>query len=103
VKRLCEAVGLQVLRLFRPEFGGVTVQGLRPGQFRELTAGEVKAMRQRVESPDERPPLAPGRRLPRAARRHGHGPPPAPGAEAAGKPPRLPRRAPGRGAGGRDR
>ncbi|HEX9288800.1 MAG TPA: pseudouridine synthase, partial [Anaeromyxobacteraceae bacterium] len=25
VKRLCEAVGLQVLRLFRPEFGGISV------------------------------------------------------------------------------
>ncbi len=82
VKRLCEAVGLQVQRLYRPEFGGVTVEGLRSGEFRALTAAEVKAMRQRVG-------LAPGsaaappfpRKLPRAARRHGHGPPPVPGAE----------------------
>jgi 23S rRNA pseudouridine2605 synthase len=75
VKRLCEAVGLQVQRLFRPEFGGVTVEGLRPGQFRPLSAAEVRAMKQSVG-------LAPGvreeasrRPLPKAARRHGHGPP----------------------------
>src|SRR5512132_4413150 len=38
VKRLCESVGLQVQRLFRPEFGGVTVEGLRAGSFRPLSA-----------------------------------------------------------------
>ena len=101
VKRLCEAVGLSVQRLFRPEFGGVSVQGLRPGQFRALTPAEVRAVRQRVEAPDDdRPSVAAGRRLPRAARRHGHGPPPAPGAEPAAAPRRPPRR-PGRGAPGK--
>jgi 23S rRNA pseudouridine2605 synthase len=85
VKRLCEAVGLFVQRLFRPEFGGITVDGLRSGEFRELTPPEVKALRQRVGlAPGEpRPPdpKARPKRLPRAARRHGHGPPPAPGTE----------------------
>ena len=101
VKRLCEAVGLSVQRLFRPEFGGVSVQGLRPGQFRALTPAEVRAMRQRLQAPDDdRPSVAAGRRLPRAARRHGHGPPPAPGAEPAAAPRRPPRR-PGRGAPGK--
>ena len=33
VKRLCEAVGLQVLRLFRPEFGGISVEGSCPAGF----------------------------------------------------------------------
>jgi 23S rRNA pseudouridine2605 synthase len=79
VKRLCEAVGLSVQRLFRPEFGGITVEGLRPGQCRPLSRDEVRAMRRAVgleggkpaagESQEQRP-------LPRAARRHGHGPPP---------------------------
>ncbi|HVO19530.1 MAG TPA: pseudouridine synthase [Anaeromyxobacter sp.] len=101
VKRLCEAVGLSVQRLFRPEFGGVSVQGLRPGQFRALTPAEVRAMRQRLQAPDDdRPSVAAGRRLPRAARRHGHGPPPAPGAEPAAAP-RGPPRRPGRGAPGK--
>jgi len=82
VKRLCEAVGLAVQRLFRPEFGGVTVEGLRAGEFRPLTPGEVRSMRQRVGlAPGEAVPPPLPRRLPRAARRHGHGPPPVPGAE----------------------
>jgi 23S rRNA pseudouridine2605 synthase len=84
VKRLCEAVGLQVARLFRPEFGGVSVEGLRPGEYRALGREEVQALKraaglhgEKVGSP------SPGRPLPRAARRHGHGPP-APGGGKAG-------------------
>ncbi|GEJ57442.1 pseudouridine synthase [Anaeromyxobacter diazotrophicus] len=85
VKRLCEAVGLQVLRLFRPEFGGVSVQGLRPGRFRPLEAEELSAMRRSVGLDGGvagEPSQVQRRPLPRAARRHGHGPPPAPGAAA---------------------
>ncbi|HYD40187.1 MAG TPA: pseudouridine synthase, partial [Anaeromyxobacter sp.] len=89
VKRLCEAVGLQVQRLYRPEFGGVTVEGLRAGEFRALTPGEVKAMRQRVGlAPGVAAAPPPPRKLPRAARRHGHGPPPVPGSEPAAPPER---------------
>jgi 23S rRNA pseudouridine2605 synthase len=87
VKRLCEAVGLGVQRLFRPEFGGVTVEGLRSGEFRALSPAEVKAMRQQVGlAPGEPRPAPAPRRLPRAARRHGHGPPPVPGSEPTEKP-----------------
>jgi len=80
VKRLCEAVGLQVLRLFRPEFGGVTVAGLRPGQFRSLSADELGGMKALVGigTPGGKPAAAapiPRIELPKAARRHGHGPP----------------------------
>jgi 23S rRNA pseudouridine2605 synthase len=77
VKRLCEAVGLPVLRLFRPEFGGVTVARLRSGHWRDLTDEEVTAMKSVThgvagEEPARLPlPLD----LPKAARRHGHGPP----------------------------
>jgi 23S rRNA pseudouridine2605 synthase len=84
VKRLCEAVGLHVQRLFRPEFGGVTVQGLRAGAFRPLEPEEIRRMRRMVgltggEAEPQRP--VPRGALPRAARRHGHGPPAPPGAE----------------------
>jgi 23S rRNA pseudouridine2605 synthase len=84
VKRLCEAVGLQVQRLFRPEFAGISVEGLRPGSFRPLEPDEVRAL-QRMVAPDPNarvPRATPSgpRSLPKAARRHGHGPPPAPGA-----------------------
>jgi 23S rRNA pseudouridine2605 synthase len=84
VKRLCEAVGLQIQRLYRPEFGGVTVDGLRAGEFRSLTTHEVKAMKAMVglASGHEAAPGVP-RKLPRAARRHGHGPPISDPAEAA--------------------
>ncbi len=78
VKRLCEAVGLQVQRLFRPEFGGVTVQGLRPGTFRPLSDAELRRMRQAVGLGGEAAgpaPALPRAALPKAARRHGHGPP----------------------------
>ncbi len=104
VKRLCEAVGLQVLRLFRPEFGGASVQGLRPGQYRPLTPDELRSARRAVglegsEAAAAAKASRPSAPLPRAARRHGHGPPPPPGAT----PPPAPRPAPrapdeGRGA-----
>jgi 23S rRNA pseudouridine2605 synthase len=78
VKRLCEAVGLLVLRLFRPEFGGISVEGLRPGRWRDLSADEVRSMKQMVglgksgEATGESPVR---RALPKPGRRHGHGAP----------------------------
>jgi 23S rRNA pseudouridine2605 synthase len=94
VKRLCEAVGLQVQRLFRPELGGVGVEGLRPGTFRALDADEVRRLRQAVGLEPGPGPVPPRRTaLPKAARRHGHGPPPPPS-------PAPPRAAGGRAEGG---
>jgi len=89
VKRLCEAVGLQVLRLFRPEFGGISVEGLRPGQFRALEPDEVKGMKRATGllGPATPMPRRPASELPRAARRHGHGPP-APATPEPERPPR---------------
>ncbi len=40
VRRLCEAVGLEVLRLVRTSFGPVKLGALEPGQYRPLTAKE---------------------------------------------------------------
>lgn len=96
VKRLCEAVGLPVLRLFRPEFGGIGVEGLRPGRFRPLTAEEVRGLRRAVGLSGGAAAAIvprPSAELPRAARRHGHGPPPPPGSE---PPEPAPRRRRGR-------
>ncbi|MEI7703354.1 MAG: pseudouridine synthase [Deltaproteobacteria bacterium] len=75
VKRLCEAVGLDVLRLFRPEFGGISVAGLRPGHSRELKPEEVATLRRSSGMGGEEPTSTAPLRLPRAARRHGHGAP----------------------------
>ena len=41
VRRMCEAVGLSVVRLRRNRYGFLDLSGLRPGEFRELTAEEV--------------------------------------------------------------
>ena len=45
VRRMCEAVGLQVKRLRRTAIGPVKLGMLQPGKWRELTAAEVGALR----------------------------------------------------------
>ena len=45
VKRMCEAVGHPVLRLHRSRYAGLTVEGLEPGQWRELEPSEVSRLR----------------------------------------------------------
>jgi 23S rRNA pseudouridine2605 synthase len=44
VKRMCEAVGHPVLRLHRSRYAGLTVEGLEPGQWRELEPSEVERL-----------------------------------------------------------
>jgi len=73
VKRLMEAVGAPVQKLFRADYGGITVDGLSPGESRELTKAEVAKLRAQAgkkATPSDRPAQV---SLP--ARRHGHGPP----------------------------
>jgi 23S rRNA pseudouridine2605 synthase len=41
IRRLGDAAGFAVLRLWRVAFADLTVQGLRPGQFRHLTTEEL--------------------------------------------------------------
>jgi 23S rRNA pseudouridine2605 synthase len=45
VKRMCEAVGHPVCRLHRSRYAGLTLDGLAPGEWRELRADEVDALR----------------------------------------------------------
>ncbi len=45
VKRMCEAVGHPVRRLHRREYAGLTLAGVEPGEWRELTQDEVAALR----------------------------------------------------------
>jgi 23S rRNA pseudouridine2605 synthase len=45
VKRMLEAVGLSVQRLHRSAYAGLTVDGLKPGDYRKLTAREVEQLR----------------------------------------------------------
>ena len=45
VKRMLAAVGLPVKKLHRLRYGPLTVEGLKPGQWRELTKEEVQKLR----------------------------------------------------------
>ena len=45
VKRMLEAVGHPVVRLRRSGYAGLSIEGLEPGEWRELTRREVEALR----------------------------------------------------------
>jgi 23S rRNA pseudouridine2605 synthase len=45
VKRMCEAVGHPVRQLHRARYAGLDLDGLEPGEWRELTKDEVTALR----------------------------------------------------------
>ena len=78
VRKMCAAVGLPCLRLVRVGLGTLTLNGLAPGEWRDLTAAEAQALRElagagsRVDRPTRRPAPAPaatnrpGLRRPRA-------------------------------------
>ncbi len=44
IRRMCEQVGLKVRKLKRVRVMNVTLGGLKPGQYRELTASEIKGL-----------------------------------------------------------
>jgi len=58
IRRMCEAVGLSVLRLRRVRVGQVTLGDLKPGKFRYLNAIEKDSLLHPV------PPAKPGRKKP---------------------------------------
>ncbi|MFN8122592.1 MAG: pseudouridine synthase [Thermoleophilia bacterium] len=45
VKRMCTAVGHPVMRLHRARFAGLGTQGMKPGEWRVLTADELRRVR----------------------------------------------------------
>ena len=45
VRRMCEAVGHPVQRLHRSRYAGIDLDGLEPGQWRELTRSEAEGLR----------------------------------------------------------
>ena len=54
VRRMCEAVGHPVTRLVRSRIGSVADRKLKPGEWRELSPDEVRALAASV-GPSERP------------------------------------------------
>jgi 23S rRNA pseudouridine2605 synthase len=83
VKRLMEAVGAPVQKLFRSDYGGIGVNGLSPGESRELTKAEIAHLRsqsgKKAVASDRPTPVS----MP--ARRHGHGAPAPGGRQRRGK------------------
>ncbi|WP_223631767.1 pseudouridine synthase [Corallococcus sp. EGB] len=71
IKRLCAAVGHPVVRLFRPNYAGVGVEGLRPGELRPLKVSEVNQLTEVAEGRAQ--PSAADLKLP--PRRHGRSAP----------------------------
>jgi 23S rRNA pseudouridine2605 synthase len=95
VRRMCEAVGLTVVRLHRPSYGPLTLGELPRSAFRDLTPDEVR----RLKSASARPAPRPGVARPAAAYPNGPTPRPSqvPGPSRATLPSRAarPSRAPG--------
>ena len=48
VRRMCDAVGLEVARLRRISIGPVKLGMLKPGTWRDLTSEEIRALRQAI-------------------------------------------------------
>lgn len=44
IKKMLEAVGFEVIKLKRESIGFLTLRGLKPGEYRKLTAKEVKIL-----------------------------------------------------------
>ena len=54
IRKMCEAVGLEVARLKRTSVGSLRVGMLKPGAFRDLTAEELKAIRNAIKKPERK-------------------------------------------------
>ena len=51
---MCEAVGLEVARLKRTSVGPLRLGMLKPGAVRDLTAEELKAIRNAIKKPERK-------------------------------------------------
>ncbi len=56
VRKMTAAVGLPTVRLIRWAVGPLTLHGLRPGQWRYLTPGEMRRLRRALRRPRRRGP-----------------------------------------------
>lgn len=54
IHRMCEAVNLRLMRLSRVAFAGITAEGLRPGDYRPLTARELMKLDRDYRNPAAR-------------------------------------------------
>lgn len=58
IRRLGEAIGFPVLRLARTHFAGITIEGLRPGDYRLLTLSELRDLQKQFGVPKKVHPMS---------------------------------------------
>jgi 23S rRNA pseudouridine2605 synthase len=63
VRKMCEAIGHPVVRLRRVAIGPITDARLRPGDFRELSAEEVAALKKNAGRPRQSPTKRAARKI----------------------------------------
>ncbi len=49
IRRMCEALGYRVEKLKRIRIMNIRLEGLEPGQYRELTDGELEEIREKIQ------------------------------------------------------
>lgn len=54
IHRMADAIGHRVQRLFRMSFAGLTVDGMRPGEFRPLSDSEIAKLKRDYLNPSKR-------------------------------------------------
>ncbi|HDR06393.1 MAG TPA: rRNA pseudouridine synthase [Candidatus Coatesbacteria bacterium] len=54
IRRMCEKLGYEVLRLVRTRFGTLELGSLAPGAWRELAPGEVRRLREEVRGAERK-------------------------------------------------
>jgi len=54
IHRMGDAIGHRVMRLARQSFAGLTIEGLRPGEYRELSRDEVNKLKKKYLNPYRR-------------------------------------------------
>ena len=52
IRKMCEAVGLEVARLKRISIGPVRLGMLKPGTYRDLKKDELRALRTAIRKPE---------------------------------------------------
>lgn len=57
IRRMAQAVGLEVLNLHRTSFGDITLAGLKEGEWAELTAQEMQLIQVALNSDHAPPPV----------------------------------------------
>ncbi len=71
IRRMCSAVGLEVVRLKRSAEGPVKLGMLKPGEYRELKRSEVNALRNAAQQGSRPAATAPALKRPGPLRRRG--------------------------------